>query len=122
MSEERGDLIETQEHEAREESSIPTDGTPSLSNYNTSRETSDPKGKTNASVDKTVMVPESALQIVKAELISSRGSTRTLLKLKPINFHGLPLDASMIEDDLSPLAMIQFCQYLRRCQVTDNRG
>ncbi|OAG40305.1 hypothetical protein AYO21_05396 [Fonsecaea monophora] len=49
-----------------------------------------------------------ALRLIESEINSARWSARTLLRVKPVNFHALPLDATMMEGDANPLATIQF--------------
>ncbi|OAP58297.1 hypothetical protein AYL99_07387 [Fonsecaea erecta] len=53
-------------------------------------------------------VTSSALRALESQINSAQGSSRTLLRVKPVNFHALPLDATMVEDDLNPLTTIQF--------------
>jgi hypothetical protein len=57
---------------------------------------------------------QSTSQVLRTEMAAARGSARTLLRLKPANSHGLPLDAAMMEEDLNPMVAIQFCQCLLR--------
>ncbi|KIY00468.1 uncharacterized protein Z520_04153 [Fonsecaea multimorphosa CBS 102226] len=60
------------------------------------------------SPDRIKSMTSSPLRILESEISSAQGSAFTLLRVKPVNFHALPLDATMVEDDLTPLATIQF--------------
>ncbi|KIW24742.1 hypothetical protein, variant [Cladophialophora immunda] len=88
------------------------DGSP-VDKSNSCKEPS-PRGESDSDlgsqdrINQVRKISRSPLRILESEISSARGSARTLLRVKPVNFHALPLDATMVEDDLNPLATIQF--------------
>src|SRR5882757_8565456 len=64
--------------------------------------------------DESMNMSRPTLDVIQAEVLAARGSTRALLKLKPVSALGIPLDASAVDHDPNPLASIQFCQNCAR--------
>lgn len=74
------------------------------------RQESEVEGTFKSKPGNRIRSSQSALRIIEVDLVVAHGSTRAPLKSKPIDSHGLPLDASTLENDPNPLTSIQFCQ------------